>query len=190
MRALDVHGHPVPAEFQVAYAVPFTEMLAVLAACLAADMGPPAEAERWADIVDRWQFGDGTRPDDPVAEAWAAVMRASLCRHGIKQMRADADEAARKCAEAGIVAPVATLLQGIARILCGDLDGGDALLEATLSDGREIAAPDILADTLCERSLVALARNQWDRAESFARQARALLRRAGSSSVRSGCGPC
>src|SRR5690242_9818428 len=27
MRALDVHGHPVPAEFQVAYAVPFTEML-------------------------------------------------------------------------------------------------------------------------------------------------------------------
>jgi hypothetical protein len=72
---------------------------------------------------------------------WAAVMRASLCRHGVEQMRADADEAARKCAEAGIVAPVATLLQGIARILCGDLDGGDALLEETLSDGQEIAAP-------------------------------------------------
>jgi LuxR family maltose regulon positive regulatory protein len=94
-------------------------------------------------------------------------------------MRADADEAARRCAEAGIVAPVATLLQGIARILSGDLDDGDAMLEEMLSAGQEVAAPDVVADSLCERSLVAMTRNQWSQAESLAGQARAVLRLAG-----------
>ena len=36
-------------------------MLAMQAAS-AADTGRPAEAERWAGMVDRWQFGDGTQP--------------------------------------------------------------------------------------------------------------------------------
>jgi len=35
-------------------------MLAMLAAFLAAEMGRPAEAERWADVLDRWQYQDGT----------------------------------------------------------------------------------------------------------------------------------
>ena len=55
-----------------------TRWLAVQAAFLAALTGRPAEAERWADVVDRWQYGDAARPDDPAAEAWAAVLRAML----------------------------------------------------------------------------------------------------------------
>jgi LuxR family maltose regulon positive regulatory protein len=153
-------------------------VLAVLASFLAAETGRPAEADRWADVVDRWQFGGGTRPGDPSAEAWAAMLRASLCRHGVEQMRADADEAVRKCAEAGIVEPMVTFLQGLAGILSGDLDGADALLGEAVSARQQIAAPDNLADTLCERALVALARSQWGQAESFAGQARAVLRHA------------
>ena len=158
-------------------------MLAALASVLASDMGRPAETERWADVVDRWQYQNAARPEDPATEVWAAVMRANLCRHGIEQMLTDADEAVRRCAEAGIVAPVTTLLQGIARILSGDLDGGDALLEDTLSARQQITAPDILAHSLCERSLVAMAHNQWGQAESFAGQARAGLRRAGIEDI-------
>ena len=56
-------------------------MLAVLAAAVA-EMTGPAEAERWADVVDRWLCRDAARPCDPAAEAWAAVLRASLCRRG------------------------------------------------------------------------------------------------------------
>ena len=74
--------------------------------------GQPAEAGRWADAVDRWQYGDAARPADPAAEAWAALLRAFLARHGVKQMRADADEAARGLAAAGIVAPEAPLCEG------------------------------------------------------------------------------
>ena len=132
---------------------------------------------RWADVVDRWQYQDAARPDDPAAEAWAAVLRAMLCRRGVEQMRADADEAVRRCAAESIVVPVATLLQGIARILSGDLDGGDASLQDAVSAAEEVGAHEILAFALCERSLVAMARNQWNRAEALAAQAGSVLRR-------------
>jgi LuxR family transcriptional regulator, maltose regulon positive regulatory protein len=153
-------------------------MLAVQAAFLYATMGPPVEAERWADVVDRWQYGDATRPDDPLAEAWAALLRAFLCRRGAEQMRADADEAVRRFAAGSFMTPAPAILQGIARVLCGDLDGGDASLEDAVSVGEEVGAHEDVALALCERSLVAMARDEWGRAEALAGQARSVLRRA------------
>ncbi len=44
-------------------------------------------------------------------------------------MRDDADEAADKFAAVGLVARTVPTGQGIARVLCGDLDDGDAFLE-------------------------------------------------------------
>ena len=154
-------------------------MAAVLASLFSALTGRPVEAERWADAVDRWQYGDPARPGDPSAEAWAALLRAILCRRGTEQMRADADEAVRGFAPGTFVTPAPALLQGIARILCGDLDGGDLSLEDAVSVGEEADAPDDLAVALCERSLVAMAHGQWDRAEALAGQAGTVLRRAG-----------
>ena len=154
-------------------------MTAVLAALFSAPMGRPVETERWADAVDRWQYGDPARPDDPSVEAWAALMRALLCRHGVEQMRADADEAVRRFAAESFVTPTPALQQGIARILCGDLDGGDTCLEDAVRVGEQIGSPEHVAVGLCERSLVAMARSQWDRAEVLADQARSVSRRAG-----------
>ena len=154
-------------------------MAAVLAALFCALTGRPVEAERWADVVDRWQYGDPVRPADPSTEAWAAVMRAFLCRSGVEQMSADADEAVRRFAAESFVTPAPAFLQGIARVLCGDLDGGDAALEDGISVGEEVGAHEDVALALCERSLVAIARGDWDRAEVLAGQAAAVLRRAG-----------
>ena len=154
-------------------------MLAVQAAFLFWTTGPPVEAERWADVVDRWQYRDAARPDDPPAEAGAAALRASLCRRGVEQMLADADEAVRRFAAAGIAIPIAVLMQGVARVLSGDLDGGDASLADAASIGEEVGAHEILATTLCERSLVAIVRGEWGRAEGLAGQARSVLCRAG-----------
>jgi LuxR family maltose regulon positive regulatory protein len=151
----------------------------VWAAAIAAILGRPAEAERWADAVDRWQYGVAARPADPLAEAWAAVLRALLCRHGVQQMRADADEGARRCVAAGIVAPGAAALQGIACLLCGDLDGADTFLADGASQAEEAGAHETLAQALAERSLVAMARGDWGRAEALAGQAEAAMRRAG-----------
>ena len=93
-------------------------------------------------------------------------------------MRADADEAVRGFAATGIVAPVAQLMQGIARILCGDPEGGDAFFEDVVGFG-ELAAPDTLSNALGERALLAMAHGDWSQAEALASQARSVLRGSG-----------
>jgi LuxR family maltose regulon positive regulatory protein len=151
---------------------------AVHASLTAARSGRPAEAERWADAVDRWLDQDTPRPADPAAEAWAIVLRFTLCRHGVEQMRADADEAVHKFAAAGIVTAVVPAGQGVARALCGDLDGGDAFLGDAIRIGDR-ATPDVLARALAQRALISMERHRWDRAEALASQARSVLDRAG-----------
>ena len=153
-------------------------MAAVLGSFFSALTGRPVEAERWADAVDRWQYGDPARPADPSVEAWAIMVRAVLCRRGVERMRADADEAVCRFAAGSFLTPTPALMQGIARILCGDLDGGDACLEDAASVGEQVGSPEDVAVALCERALVAMARSQWDRAEALADQARTVLRRA------------
>ena len=155
-------------------------MVAVLAGFLSAVTGRAAEAERWADVADRWQYGEASGPDDPAAEAWAALLRAVLCQHGVKQMRADADEAAHRLAAETVPEPAAALMQGVARVLSGDLDDGDASLEDAASVAEVVGAPDVAAVALCERSLVAMARGEWGRAQVLAGRARTVLRQAGT----------
>jgi LuxR family maltose regulon positive regulatory protein len=153
-------------------------MVAVLASSICALTARPAAAERWADAVDRWQYGDANRPDNPAAEAWAALLRAMLCRHGIEQMRADADEAVRKSAADRLMAPAAALFQGIARVLAGDLDGGEASFQDAARAAEQVGAPEALADALYERALLAIARNDWNQAEALAQQADAVVGRS------------
>jgi LuxR family transcriptional regulator, maltose regulon positive regulatory protein len=152
---------------------------AVFAAVLSVTTGRPAEAERRAGVVDRWQQ-DAARPSDPSAEAWALLLRAILCRDGAEQMRADADEAAGRFTAQGLLIPVLPLLQGLARVLTGDPEGADVLFEDAASIGEKTGAPDVKAVVLCERALVAIIRGQWDRAEAFAGQAHAATRQAGT----------
>jgi LuxR family maltose regulon positive regulatory protein len=154
-------------------------MTAVLASFFSALMGRPVDAERWADAVDRWQYGDPARPDDPATEAWAIMVRAVLCRRGAEQMRADADEAVARFAAGSFLTPTPALMQGIARVLCGDPDGGDVCLQDAVSIGEQVGSTDDVVIGLCERSLVAVARSQWDRAEVLAERAGTVLRRAG-----------
>jgi LuxR family maltose regulon positive regulatory protein len=167
-RWLDAHG-----------GIDGNPMVAAAAALTAGQTGRPGEAERWADAVDRWRYGGTARPEDPIAEAWAAVLRALMCRRGPEQMRADADDAARRLTAAGIVAPIAPTLQGLARVLCGDPGSAEAFFEDGSGIG-EVAATDVLVALLFERSLLAMARNNWDQAEKLAGQARFAVRQAGA----------
>jgi LuxR family maltose regulon positive regulatory protein len=152
---------------------------AAYATLLALATGRAADAERTAHAVDRWRSQNAARAGNHLIEALAAALRAFLCRSGVEQMHADADEAARQFAAAGMVRPMTGLLQGIARILSGDLDSADIVLDEAVRAGQEIGTPDTIAQILCERSLVAMARNHWNQAEALAGQARSLLDQAG-----------
>ncbi|MGA8465853.1 MAG: LuxR C-terminal-related transcriptional regulator, partial [Trebonia sp.] len=153
-------------------------MVTALAALIYAWMGRPAEAARWASAVDRWDQENPVRPDRGAIGAWAALVRAFACQHGIAQMRIDADQAVRRFQEAGIVTGAAALLQGIARITSGDLDGGDAALADAARLGQQAGTDGIAAEAMAVRSLAAMARGDWVRAEDLAGQARATLRLA------------
>jgi LuxR family transcriptional regulator, maltose regulon positive regulatory protein len=150
-----------------------------LAAVIYAWMGQPVEAERWFDVMDRWPEGDAAGYEDRAAGAWAALARAFACRHGIARMLADADDAVASFSAAGIVTPGPALIQGVARVLSGDLDGGDAALTEAASLGEETGAPEIVAQALGEQALVAMAHGEWDRAEVLAGQARTVVGQAG-----------
>ena len=153
-------------------------MAAVLAGLFFALTGRPVEAGRWADVVDHWEE-NAAEHEAPYAEAHAAILRALMCRHGVERVRADAEEAVRRCAAQHIVTPAPALYLGLARILSGDLDGGDASFADAISAGEQAGAHETLAVTLSERSLVAMARSQWSTADMLATQAAAVLRRAG-----------
>jgi LuxR family maltose regulon positive regulatory protein len=156
--------------------------VAALAAFIYTLLGRPVEALRWAEVVDRWQYADAgpkTRPEDPAAEAWAAFARALLCRDGVKQMRADADEAVRRFTTEHIVQAGPWICQGLARAASGDPDGADESFADAVSVGEQAGTDEALGAALSERSLMAMARNHWDRAEVLADQARAAVRRSG-----------
>ena len=87
-------------------------------------------------------------------------------------MRADADEAVRRFAAGTFLTPTPALMQGIARILCGDPDGGDVCLEDAVNVGEQVGSTDDVVIALCEQALRAMARSEWDRAEILAEKAR------------------
>ena len=152
---------------------------AAYAAILALTSGRAADAEQMVYAIDRWRSQDVARAGNHLVEGLAAALRAFLCRHGVEEMHADADEAARQFAAAGIVRPMTGFLQGIAHILSGDLDSADVVLDEAVRAGQEIGTPDTIAQILCQRSLVAMARNEWNQAAALAGRARSLLDQAG-----------
>jgi LuxR family maltose regulon positive regulatory protein len=153
--------------------------MAALAAFIYTLLGRPVEAQRWAEAVDRWQYEDAARPEDRAAEAWAAYVRALLCRDSVEQMRADADEAVRRFTTEHIVQAGPWICQGLARAVSGDLDGADESFQDAVSIGEQAGTDEALGAALSERSLMAMARNQWDRAEVLADQVRAVVHRSG-----------
>ena len=135
-------------------------------------------ADRWADAAERRPDRGTVGPGEP-AGAWTALLRAFMCRHGLAQMQADARDAARRFAAAGIVTPGAVLLLGIAQILSGDPETGDATLADAVRIGEGAGAHEITAAVLAERSLLAAARGHWTRADAMAGQAHDMLGREG-----------
>jgi LuxR family transcriptional regulator, maltose regulon positive regulatory protein len=152
--------------------------VAALGALIFSWTGWPVEAERWADAAERRPAPEAAGPGDP-AGAWAALLRAFMCRHGVAQMQADAQEAAQRFAAEGIVTPGAAMLLGIAQLLSGDPESADATLADAVRIGEGTGAHEVTAAALSERSLLAAARAHWIRADALAEQAHGVLSQAG-----------
>ena len=151
---------------------------AVLAAMISALTGKAGEAERWAEAAEQ-AAAVASLPDGSASiEPWLALMRALLCRDGAEQMRADAELAAGTMAAGSFWRTAATLFLGIAHLMAGDTGRADVLFEDAAAGGLPGGPAVGPCVALAERSLLAIARKDWEAAGRHLSQARSLAREA------------
>ena len=150
----------------------------IMAAMMSAVIGKPAEAERWAAIAEQGAAGV-SMPDGSLSiEPWLALTRALLCRDGMEQMRADAEQAARTMAAGSFWRTAATLCQGMAHLMAGDPDRADVLFQDAAAGGQARGANVGTCVALAERALLAIARGAWEAGERLVSEAWSLARDA------------
>jgi LuxR family transcriptional regulator, maltose regulon positive regulatory protein len=149
--------------------------VAVLGAVLRAVMGQPAAAERWAAVGERASV-TGTLPDGSPLEAWQAQLRAFLCRHGVRQMRRDAQLARDGLAPGSQWRASALALEGVSWLLEGDPERADRILAQAVEVGLDVGALPATAAALAQRGIVAIGRGDWADAVALAEQGLAVLR--------------
>src|SRR4029450_10114194 len=132
--------------------------------------GPPAAAESWTEAVERRSSDGAVQTDGPLA-----LLKAALCRHGVKQMRADARAALGLAPTGRELMAAAQLLVAISDLLAGDLDSADHGLADAAQVGEELGA-DVAMVALAERSILAMGRGDWQQAELLAERARTAAR--------------
>jgi LuxR family maltose regulon positive regulatory protein len=157
--------------------------VAVMAAMVSALTGKPADAERRARVAERGAGAaergavTASLPDGSSSiEPWLALLRALLCRDGVDQMRADAELGAKTMAAGSFLRAASLLLLGMAHLMAGDPDQADVLFADHVAEGRSAGAMTGVCFALAERSLLAIARGEWDLAERHLAEARAVAR--------------
>jgi LuxR family transcriptional regulator, maltose regulon positive regulatory protein len=149
--------------------------VAVLGAWIQALGGHTAAAERWADAAERGSY-EGMLPDGSASIAgWRALLRAKLCRHGVRQMWADAELALTLIPVGSLWRAPAQLLLGIAQLLAGDLGVADRVLAEAVEVAQDSGATVAASVALAERAILAIGRQDWQAAETLVNQARSVV---------------
>jgi LuxR family transcriptional regulator, maltose regulon positive regulatory protein len=149
--------------------------VAALGAWIHALRGRPDDAERWAYAVEISEY-DGAMPDGtPSLGPWAAMVRALLSRHGVQQMRADAQAAAQGLGPSSPWLPIAFLLQGVGALLSDETTDAEALCSRAAEHATSIGAVYAGLVAHSELALLALERDDVDAAEAHVLQGRAFV---------------
>jgi len=149
--------------------------IAILGAWAHGRSGQPAEAERWADMARRGGENGHLVDGTATIELCAATLRACMCRHGEKKMRADAQRALELAPAWSYWRSTASRLLGISLLLCGDDERADDVFADTVESAQEMGMHDDHSIALAERSLLAAARRDIRGAERFAQEARRVV---------------
>src|SRR5215213_4254195 len=148
--------------------------VAMLGAWVQALGGHAAAAERWAAAAEQGSY-EGTLPDGGSIDGWRALLRAKLCRHGVTQMRADAELALTLIPAGSLWRAPAQLLAGISHLLAGDLVVADDLLAEAVEVAKDTGATLAATVALAERALLAISRQDWQDAQTLVDQARTVV---------------
>jgi LuxR family maltose regulon positive regulatory protein len=149
--------------------------VAIQGAWIQALGGHAAAAERLADAAERGSY-QGMLPDGSASiEGWRALLRAKLCRHGIRQMRADAELALTLIPVGSLWRAPAQLLLGISHLLAGGESVADGILAEAVELAEDTGATVAASVALAERGILAIGRQDWRAAETLIEQARRVV---------------
>jgi LuxR family transcriptional regulator, maltose regulon positive regulatory protein len=149
--------------------------VAMLGAWIQALGGHAAAAERWADAAEQGSY-EGMLPDGSASiEGWRALLRAKLCRRGVRQMRADAELALTLIPVGSLWRAPGQLLLGISHLLAGDLGVADRVVAEAVEVAQETGATVAASVALAERAILAIGRQDWHEAEALVEQARSVV---------------
>jgi LuxR family maltose regulon positive regulatory protein len=152
--------------------------VAVIGAMFQAAAGRPTESDRWAACAERGERL-GPLPDGSESiESWRALLRAIRSRDGVAAMTADAALAAQTLAADSPWHPLAVVIAGISQVLCGAPEQAEDLFADAAEEARHLAAPDMLPVALAERAMLAIATEEWVRADGYAEHAVWAARRS------------
>ncbi len=136
--------------------------------------GRPDAAERWALTVET-SPSEEPMPDGSPFEAWAAMVRALLCRDGSSGCRSTQSSRCPACPPASPWRPSSLLLHGVAVLFSGDPDRAEAILDQAAE--AAVAGGAIWAGVVAcsERALLALERGDLLAAEAELARAGAFV---------------
>ena len=149
-------------------------LIAVLGAYLQALAGHPAAAERWAAAAEQGLAMEAVKQPGMV-EALMALLRALLCRGGVKRMLTDAQDAVAGLDPASPWRATALLLDGTAYRLTGQASWADVILAHTVEVATHTGELPTAAAALAERALLAMERHDWIQAETLTQRALAIV---------------
>jgi LuxR family transcriptional regulator, maltose regulon positive regulatory protein len=152
--------------------------VAMVGAMFQAATGRATEFERWSACAERGER-PGPLPDGSESiESWRALLRAIRSRDGLAAMTADATLAMRTLAADSPWHPLAVVIMGISEVLGGATERADDLFADAAEEARHLAAPDMLPIALAERAMIAIAAEEWMRADGYAEHAVWAARRS------------
>ncbi|MGZ4682586.1 MAG: LuxR C-terminal-related transcriptional regulator [Acidimicrobiales bacterium] len=137
-------------------------------------LGEAREVERWTDVAEQaLRTGSPDRSDRAQVEVAVAALRALTCEPGIAHMTGFTDVVRAAGPDGNEWWGVATLLEGVARALMGDLDAGLASLRESERTTTEL--PHVHAVGLAQQAYIQIRLDRWDEAARLIARAQQVV---------------
>lgn len=134
-------------------------------------VGDASSADRWTGGV----FGDHEDAGSDGITPVALLARALRCKHGLAQMRKDAETARATLPPGSEWEPAALLIGALSHLWAGDLDVAEPLVIESISLGDPLSARVTTSFAWAERSVIALSRGAWGEADAHAARSLAVI---------------
>lgn len=140
-------------------------------------------ADHWIYAAERGRYDAARKGESASVAAAMALLRAAVARHGVLQMGADAQLAARLMDPDDPWLCMANLLDAVSTYMTGPTGEARTRMEGVESLAATYGAHHVRALALAELALMAVDDGEWTSAETLARQAAALARATGQDDV-------